>query len=414
MRDLGNNNSLSISKYNGSAINNGNAITYGKGRNDAKIIPNYSSKVKCVEKTKIQNEEALRAQPFIRKWVAPKWVPKTIPNIPTHRIKLASLPTPIEPWFFNTFKAMNPDIELFIKRDDQTGASLTGNKVRKLEFLLSDALAMGADTIISCGMATSNHCRSTAIACAKLGLSCHLLLTNLGTDINFDSGNVCLSAAAGAHMYQVEKDGVDEKMDLLANDLTKQGRKTYVIPRGGSNEVSIWGYIEAWREMESQEYFSDITDIVVVSGSGGTGLDLALANYWTGSKKRVHGIRVWGDSKYFYGHAKMTLEDAGIYNIDPKDIINVIDGHVGEGYGMSDTGLRKFCIKSASESGIILDRVYTGKAMYGLMHEINARPDKFLGSKIMFVHTGGIYGFLDRSMDTDLMAYNPINTDFFN
>lgn len=81
---------------------------------------------------------------------------------------------------------------------------------------------------------------------------------------------------------------------------------------------------------------------------------------------------------------------------------------------MSDTGLRKFCIKSASESGIILDRVYTGKAMYGLMHEINARPDKFLGSKIMFVHTGGIYGFLDRSMDTDLMAYNPINTDFFN
>lgn len=76
--------------------------------------------------------------------------------------------------------------------------------------------------------------------------------------------------------------------------------------------------------MESQEYFSEITDIVVVSGSGGTGLDLALANYWTGSKKRVHGIRVWGDSKYFYGHAKMTLEDAGIYNIDPKDIINVI------------------------------------------------------------------------------------------
>ena len=80
--------------------------------------------------------------------------------------------------------------------------------------------------------------------------------------------------------------------------------------------------------MENQEYFSKVTDIVVVSGSGGTGLDLALANHWTGSKKRVHGIRVWGDSKYFYGHAKMTLEDAGIYNINPTEIIDVIGKHI--------------------------------------------------------------------------------------
>lgn len=360
-----------------------------------------------------KNDQAAKAKPFIRTWIAPKWVPQNIPSIPRQKIKLASLPTPIEPWDFNTFKKVNPNFELFIKRDDQTGASLTGNKVRKLEFLIADALANGADTIISCGMATSNHCRSTAISCAKLGLSCHLLLTNLGQDINFDSGNVCLSAAAGAHMYQVGKEGVDEKMDHLATTLIKQGRKPYIIPRGGSNEVSIWGYIDAWREMESQKYFDEVTDIVVVSGSGGTGLDLALANHWTGNKKRVHGIRVWGDSNYFYGHAKMTLEDAGIYNINPADIIDVIDGHVGEGYGLSDAALRQFCIKSASETGIILDRVYTGKAVYGLMHEVKNNPDRFLGDKIMFVHTGGIYGFLDRSMDDDLMAYNPIDTDFF-
>lgn len=131
-------------------------------------------------------------------------------------------------------------MELFIKRDDQTGASLTGNKVRKLEFLLSDALAKGANTIISCGMATSNHCRSTAIACAKLGLECHLLLTNLGTDITFDSGNVVLSSAAGAKMYQVDSEGVDEKMAKLAKQLKSEGKKPYTIPRGGSNDISIW------------------------------------------------------------------------------------------------------------------------------------------------------------------------------
>ena len=131
-------------------------------------------------------------------------------------------------------------MELFIKRDDQTGASLTGNKVRKLEFLLSDALSKGADTIISCGMATSNHCRSTAIACAKLGLECHLLLTNLGTDITFDSGNVVLSSAAGAKMYQVDSEGVDEKMAKLAKQLKSEGKKPYTIPRGGSNDISIW------------------------------------------------------------------------------------------------------------------------------------------------------------------------------
>ena len=181
-----------------------------------------------------------RTAAFLRPWTAPEWVPAHIPNVPREKVKLASLPTPIEPWDFCSFKTANPGVELFIKRDDQTGASLTGNKVRKLEFLLGDALRYGSDTVISCGMATSNHCRSTAVACAKLGLKCHLLLTNLGTDINFDSGNVQLAAAAGAHMYQVDADAVDEKMDKLAKMLTMQGAKPYLIPRGGSNEVSIW------------------------------------------------------------------------------------------------------------------------------------------------------------------------------
>lgn len=350
---------------------------------------------------------------FLQPWVCPDWVPKSIPNIPSNKFKLANLPTPIETWDFNTFTEANPDYELFIKRDDQTGAALTGNKVRKLEFLLADALKNGADTVITCGMATSNHCRSSAIACAKLGLECHLLLTNLGTDITFDSGNVALASASGAHLYQVDKEGVDEKMEELKQLLKKEKKNAYIIPRGGSNDISIWGYIAAWEEMETQEFFDEITDIVCVSGSGGTGLDLALANYWTGSKKKIHGIRTWGDSTYFYGHAKETLEDAGIFGVEPRDIIDVIDGHVGAGYGVSDESLRKFCIKSACETGIILERIYTGKAMFGLMKEVKSNPGRFQGNKIMFVHTGGIYGFLDRSMDADLGAFNPIKMNFF-
>lgn len=347
---------------------------------------------------------------YLKPWVAPEWVPTNIPTLPKSRVKLVSGITDIEPW---SMPGLNPEVELFIKRDDNTGATLTGNKVRKLEFLLSDALDQGADTIITCGMATSNHCRTTALACAKIGLECHLLLTSLDCDINMDSGNICLAAGAGAKMYQIGHDGIDEKMEALAADLRVQGKKPYIIPRGGSNAPSIWGYIDAWREMEKQEFFDEITDIVVCSGSGGTGLDLALANYWTGSKKKIHGVRAWGDSDYFYPHAEHSLAEAGITGINPRDIIDIIDGHVGEGYGKSSTDLREFCISTLANTGIVLDRVYTGKSVFGMMKELNKNPDRFNGNKIMWVHTGGMFGFLDRSMDADIEAFNPIQKNYF-
>ena len=156
----------------------------------------------------------------------------------------------------------------------------------------------------------------------------------LEKDINLDSGNVCLAIGAGAKLYQIGHEGVDEKMDQLADELKSEGKRPYIIPRGGSNGPSIWGYIDTWREMESQPFFDEITDIVVCSGSGGTGLDVALANYWTGSKKKVHGVRVWGDSKYFYQHATESMEEAGIYGINPRKIIDII--------GKSDQNERSF------------------------------------------------------------------------
>jgi len=395
-----------------------------KGRKEELITDLNGNEVPLVNKTKpngkIVDQEMTKPKTnkpkwahYLKKWVAPEWVPKNIPTLPKSKVKLVSGITDIEPWYFETFNEANPNVELFIKRDDNTGATLTGNKVRKLEFLLSDALENKADAIITCGMATSNHCRTTALACAKLGLECHLLLTSLDTDINFDSGNICLAAGAGAKMYQIGHDGIDEKMDSLAAELKSKGKTPYIIPRGGSNAPSIWGYIDAWREMEKQEFFDEITDIVVCSGSGGTGLDLALANYWTGSKKKIHGVRAWGDSAYFYPHAAKSLEEAGITGIDPTEIIDIIDGHVGEGYGKSSVDLRQFCIQALNDSGIVLDRVYTGKSVFGLMKELKNNPNRFRGNKVMWVHTGGMFGFLDKSMDEDLEKFNPIKKNYF-
>jgi len=379
-----------------------------------RVVNGGTREIKIHPAKKAKTVRSERIKRCLVPWAAPAWVPKNIP-CPKYRLKLASLPTPIERWFFPTFESAVPGVELYIKRDDQTGCSLTGNKIRKLEYLLCDAVNKGCDTIITCGAATSNHCRSTALACAKLGLDCHLLLSMVEQDINLDSGNVCLSLAAGAKLYQMmtSNDGSDEqkvnqKMKSLEKKLSTMGKKSYIIPRGGSNEVSIWGYVKCWAEMESQPEFESITDICVVSGSGGTGLDLALANYWTGSKKRIHGIRTWGDSGHFYKHANDTLIKAGIENIQSEDIINCIDGHVGKGYAVSWDSLREFCIKSCSESGIVLDRVYTGKAVYGLMNELKSNRKQFLGNKIMFVHTGGLYGFIDGSMDQDLISMNPV------
>merc|ERR1712130_656530 len=139
----------------------------------------------------------------------------------------------------------------------------------------------------------------TAISCARFGLECHLLLTNEG-DIDFSSGNITLAAASGAKLYQMEACSfaeADKRMETLSQLLAKEGKRSYIIPRGGSNHTSIWGYVECWNEMMKQDYFDEVTDVVVVSGSGGTGLDIALANLWSGTGKRVHGVRIWGTAE---------------------------------------------------------------------------------------------------------------------
>ena len=205
-----------------------------------------------------------KAEMRIKPWKAPSWVPKEV-HTPTTKAKFANVPTPIEPWGLQ-FSGKN----FFIKRDDLTGVDLTGNKVRKLEFLASDAVKNNCDTLIAWGAATSNHCRTTAICAAKMGMECHLLLTNGDKEITYESGNITLASAAGAKLYRMENctfAEADSRMKKLSDKLSTQGKRPYIIPRGGSNAASLWGYIDCWQEMEKQEYFSQITDVVVVSGS---------------------------------------------------------------------------------------------------------------------------------------------------
>lgn len=341
----------------------------------------------------------LRSQP----WTAPQWVPAAVKR-PSSRCVLANVPTPIERWSLKDFG--DGKQQFFIKRDDLTGTSLTGNKVRKLEFLLADAIEQGCDSIIAWGASTSNHCRSTAVACAELGLECHLLLTSKEPEITYASGNITLAALSGAHMYRMEAcafDEADRRMKKLSARLAESGKKAYVIPRGGSNSVAAWSYIAAWEEMMNQPLFAEITDIVVVSGSGGTGVDLALANYWSKSKKRIHGFRIWGTNADFYHHANETLKNLKL-DLNIEDLIHVTDSYVGNGYAETWPELKELILNVAETTGIFLDTVYTGKALYGIREEIKLNPGRFAGDKILFIHTGGLFGVTDGSLTNDIIV----------
>src|SRR5437870_3817096 len=184
------------------------------------------------------------------------------------RFPLVQLPTPIE-----ELKSLSRELggpELLIKRDDQTGLALGGNKTRKLEFLVAQALEQGADTLVTAGAAQSNHCRQTAAAAAKAGLRCELLLN--GTKPELPNGNLLLDELLGARIYWVERSEREAKLSAVSDHLRKKGRKTYVIPVGGSNGVGATGYVLAMMELAEQlERIDRRGDGVVFgAGSGGT------------------------------------------------------------------------------------------------------------------------------------------------
>ena len=285
-----------------------------------------------------------------------------------------------------------------------TGSTLSGNKVRKLEFLLADAKKKQCTAVITCGGLQSNHCRATAIAARELGMDSYLFLrspTNDPNSIKFD-GNLLLDRMVGAKIFLVplkasQARDLQPRMDRLTRELKDRCHVTaYPIPIGGSNLVGFWGYVEAFRELLNQGVPDDYTDLVFACGSGGTASGLSVANQLTGNRLGVHAVAVCDDKNYFYGHVNETLRGLGLLNeYKAEDILDVIDGYKGRGYGLSTDEELDFVSSVSKTTGILLDPTYTGKAAFGMINEMRLRPERFRGKKVLFIHTGGVFGLFD-------------------
>eukprot|EP00042_Codosiga_hollandica_P029196 m.159232 g.159232 ORF g.159232 m.159232 type:complete len:362 (-) comp53009_c0_seq2:18-1103(-) len=327
-----------------------------------------------------------------------------LPAPPPARLPLATAPTPIQPFALPGLVGTS-NFKLSIKRDDLTGSVLTGNKCRKLEFILAHALSAGYDGIITCGGVQSNHARTTAFAAAQIGLKCHLVLRSDSLDESTIplTGNFLLNKLAGAHVTLAPRvpfeTGLKPIMEgIIQEEASKHNARTYLLPVGGSNLVGVWGYVDAFRELLDQRLEENFDDIVLAVGSGGTACGLAVANYLAKSPVRIHAISVCDSAPYFYDHIDAILRDLGV-PARAQDIIRIVDGYKGKGYGLSTPQELRFIRDTCALTGVLLDPVYTGKAALGLQTELLTNPQAFKGDRILFVHTGGSFGALDGRFD---------------
>jgi D-cysteine desulfhydrase len=317
------------------------------------------------------------------------------------RISLARTPTPLER-LERTSEVLG--VEMFIKRDDLTGAELSGNKVRKLEFLLADALAQGADTVLTCGGEQSNHCRATALAATRLGLRSRLLLRTADPDQPPPTaGNILLDRMAGAEIQWISPADYARRAEIMnaqAETLGRAGRRPYLIPEGGSNAIGSWGYVRAAEELDRDlaGLPARPTTIVYACGSGGTGAGLlcgAALLGWERRGIRVTGVNVCDDRAYFVRVIGQICRDFAVRTGLPVAVsdgdIDLADGHVGLGYARSRPEELAAIIELARREAIVLDPVYTGKAFHGLLRELERDRGRF-GERVVFLHTGGIFG----------------------
>lgn len=312
------------------------------------------------------------------------------------RIKLANRPTPIEKLERLSKELGGPNI--YVKRDDLTGSVLSGNKVRKLEYVMKEAMDQRADIILTCGGIQSNHCRATAAIGAKLGIKVHLILAGEKPEWQ---GNFFLSQLFGATFELISMEAYTEHLDFIMKQVYekhfKNGFKPYVIPTGASSGLGTFGYYGCMKEIVNQSKEMDVhfDSVVTALGSGGTLAGLFLYTKLNGIRTDVYGVSVAADEAYFRERVCAILKDAMGY-LNFKRVIScndlkIIDGYVGDGYGLSRDYERKFIKKIARQEGLMLDPVYTGKAFYGLVEEIkNGRFKK--DENVLFIHTGGIFG----------------------
>jgi D-cysteine desulfhydrase len=304
--------------------------------------------------------------------------------------------TPLE--YLKRFSEAVGGPNIFVKRDDLLGLTAGGNKTRKLEFLVADALLQGADTLVTCGAVQSNHCRLTLSAAVKEGLQCHLVLEErvAGSYKPKGSGNNFLFHVLGADSISVAPGGSNmlEEMEEVAERLKAAGRKPYIIPGGGSNAIGATGYVACAEEILSQTFEMGIclSHVVTTSGSAGTHAGLAVGFYGNNSNIPVTGINISrrkeAQENLVFDLARKTAERLGLQTALPRESIVCFDEYVGPGYSLPTDDMIAAVKLLARTEGILLDPVYTGKAMAGLIGLIKQGYFK-QGDNVLFVHTGG-------------------------
>ncbi|RLA91873.1 MAG: D-cysteine desulfhydrase [Deltaproteobacteria bacterium] len=296
---------------------------------------------------------------------------------------------------------------IYIKRDDMLGLAGGGNKTRKLEFVVADALAKDADTLITCGAVQSNHCRLTLAAAVKEGLKCRLVLEErVPNSYNPKaSGNNFLYHLMGVEKIKVVPGGSDmmKEMEKVADEIASEGRKAYIIPGGASNEIGATGYVACAEEILSQLFDMglNIDRVICASGSGGTHAGLLTGFYGNNSNIPVIGINVSrskeAQEELIYSLVQKTAAHVGIKEEIPRDAVLCFGDYVGKGYSIPTLEMVEAVKLVAQTEGILLDPVYTGKAMAGVIDLIRKGYFK-KEENLLFIHTGGspaLFAYLD-------------------
>jgi len=321
------------------------------------------------------------------------------------RIRYTEGYTPIEKLSKLTEHLGGPSI--YIKRDDLLGLAGGGNKTRKLEFLMADAVKQGSDTIVTCGAVQSNHCRLTLAAAVREGLKCQFVIEQRVPN-SYDteaSGNNFLYKLLGIEDIHVVEGGSDVvgKMEEVAEELKKQGRKPYIVPGGGSNEIGALGYVSCAQEVLAQTHDMglNIDHVVLTSGSAGTHAGFLTGFIGSNANIPVTGIGINKKNDIqldrVYNLCQKTAEKLGLKNEIKREDVVVFEDYIGGGYSIRTDAMIDAIVLLARTEGLLLDPVYTGKTMAGMIDLVKKGYFKDC-ENVLFLHTGGaptLYHYTD-------------------
>ncbi len=307
------------------------------------------------------------------------------------KLNIANLPTPLQRIEFEGSK-------FYVKRDDLTEIALSGNKIRKLEYLLLDAKKQGADYIFTCGGEQSNFARATAIAAAMQGIKTRLFLW--GRENTKPTGNLFLDKLVNAeieYLTREQYDNVDEIMSRRAKEFKRKRKKVYIFREGGSSALGIWGYVNFVKELLENKQLRGVKGILAAAGSGGTAAGLVIGSAVYGVPLKVFAVTVLHSKKFLTERIERLAEEfTREFNLRKKidlSSLEILEGYSEEGYKNITDEKIQLIKKFFNSTGILLDPAYTGKAFYAY-NEIFLKNKK---TNIMFLHSGGVFGVFGKT-----------------